>query len=75
VSGASAQEVSPQPNEAQLKAGLEAGIRDSHFAPPIEVSDIFRSPSSYLEPWMLCIRSGLGSGPTHYLLGPLRDQC
>jgi hypothetical protein len=49
-------EVQPQPAEAQLQSGLEASVKDSHFAQPIEVTDLLRSPVSYMEPWMVCIR-------------------
>jgi len=49
-------EVQPQPADAQLQSGLEASVKDSHFAQPIEVTDLLRSPSSYMEPWMVCIR-------------------
>jgi hypothetical protein len=51
-------EVGSQPDEAQLSAGIAAGIKDSHFAPPIEVSDVVRARPSSTPPWMVCIRSG-----------------
>src|SRR5580704_1718297 len=50
-------EVGPQPDQDQLKAGIGAGITDSHFAKPAEVTDLFRAPSNMLEQWMVCIRS------------------
>src|ERR1700721_2832911 len=52
-----APEARPQPDEAQLKAGIAAGIADSHFAKPIEITDLFLAPPNSLDPWMLCIRS------------------
>ena len=50
-------EVQSPPDEVTLKAGIAAGINESHFSPPIEVTDLFRSPSNYVEPWLICIRS------------------
>jgi hypothetical protein len=52
-----APEVGPQPEQEQLTKGITSGINDSHFAKPIEITDLLRSPSSYEEPWMICIRS------------------
>jgi hypothetical protein len=46
------------PNDAQLKSGIVVAISDSHFAPPLEVSDVFRAQASSTQPWMVCIRSG-----------------
>jgi hypothetical protein len=37
-------EVGPQPDQDQLKAGITAGTNDSHFAKPVEVTDLFRAP-------------------------------
>ena len=48
----------PQPEQAQLTGGITSGINDSHFAKPIEITDLLNSPSSYEEPWMICLRSG-----------------
>lgn len=50
-------EPGPQPGQAQLTAGIASGISDSHFAKPIEITDLLPSPASYEEPWMICIRS------------------
>ena len=50
-------EVGPQPDEKQLATGIAAGIKDSQFATPIEITDLLRSPSSFEEEWMVCIRS------------------
>jgi hypothetical protein len=47
----------PPPDEAQLKAGLAALVADSHFAKPVEVTDIIRAPVSSTQPWMVCVRS------------------
>jgi hypothetical protein len=46
------------PDENQLNAGIATGITDSHFAPPIEVTDAISAPASSTQPWMVCIRSG-----------------
>jgi hypothetical protein len=50
-------EVGQPPDQVQLKAGIAAGINDSHFAKPVEVTDLFRAPLSSTAPWMVCIRS------------------
>jgi hypothetical protein len=48
----------PQPDDAALLVGIRQAISDSHFAPPIEVTDLFKAPSSSSNSWMVCIRSG-----------------
>jgi hypothetical protein len=50
-------EVGPQPDQDQLKAGIGGGTIDSHFAKPVEVTDLFRAPPNSTEQWMVCIRS------------------
>ena len=62
VSEPAAPEVSPQPDEASLLAGIRVGINDSHFAPPIEVTDVLRAPPSSSNSWMVCIRGTMPSG-------------
>jgi hypothetical protein len=47
----------PPPNEAQLKAGINQAVSDSHFAKPLEVTDLINAPASSTQPWMVCIRS------------------
>ena len=37
--------------------GLRAAIADSHFAKPVEVTDVISAPASSTQPWMVCIRS------------------
>jgi len=51
----------PPPDETQLKAGLASAISDSHFAKPVEVSDVINAPVSSTQPWMVCIRSAASS--------------
>jgi hypothetical protein len=50
-------EVEPPPDETQLKAGINQAIAESHFAKPVEVSDVINAPPSSTQPWMVCIRS------------------
>jgi hypothetical protein len=50
-------EVGPQPGQEQLTKGIVTGITDSNFAKPVEITELLRSPSSYEEQWMICIRS------------------
>lgn len=45
------------PDEVALKAGVTRAISESHFAKPIEVTDVIRAPLSSTQPWMVCIRS------------------
>jgi hypothetical protein len=61
-------EVEPPPDETQLKAGLNQAISDSHFARPVEVTDVINAPASSTQPWMVCIRSassGDGGRPAY----------
>lgn len=51
------QEESP-PDDTQLSAAIATSASEHHFAPPIEVSDVFRAPPSSTPPWMVCVRSG-----------------
>jgi hypothetical protein len=50
-------EVETPPDEAQLEAGLNQAIAESHFAKPVEVTDVINAPASSTQPWMVCIRS------------------
>jgi hypothetical protein len=54
-------EVESPPDEAQLKAGINQAITDSHFAKPVEVTDVINAPASSTQPWMVCIRSASSS--------------
>jgi hypothetical protein len=58
-------EIGPQPEQEQLKAGIVAGISDSHFAKPIEVTDLFRAPAIMTEQWMVCVRSATSDEARH----------
>ena len=50
-------EQSPKPDEAALAAGMHTAVTDSHFALPIEASDLVRAPEISSSDWMVCIRS------------------
>jgi len=50
-------EIETPPEDAQLKTGLTQAVVDSHFAKPVEVTDVIRAPASSTQPWMVCIRS------------------
>jgi hypothetical protein len=41
----------------KLLTGLTQAISDSHFQPPIEVTDPIGAPVNSTSPWMVCIRS------------------
>jgi hypothetical protein len=45
------------PDGDKLLAGILAAISDSHFQPPIEVSDPISAPVFSTSPWIVCIRS------------------
>jgi hypothetical protein len=57
-------EVGPQPDQTQIAAGVASAINDSHFVPPLEITDLLRSPSNYAEQWMICFRS-VSPDPRH----------
>jgi hypothetical protein len=63
VSEAASPEPSPQPDAANLLAGIRAAINDSHFLPPIEVTDLLRAPAISSNSWMVCIRGTPPVGP------------
>jgi hypothetical protein len=50
-------DVAQPPNPAPLKSGIVAGINDSHFSKPIEVTDVLRAPANMTPQWMVCLRS------------------
>ena len=50
-------EQSPKPDDAALTAGMHTAFTDSHFALPIEASDLVRAPINSSSAWMVCIRS------------------
>jgi len=66
VSEGAGQEVSPQPAEADLLSGIRRAIADSHFGPPIEVTDLLRAPAISSNSWMVCIRGKPPSGPPEW---------
>jgi hypothetical protein len=57
VSETAPPDVVPQPDQPNVLTGIKAAINDSHFAPPIEVTDLISAPPSSSSPWMVCIRS------------------
>jgi hypothetical protein len=65
MAGLPAPEVGAQPDQAHLNAGLATAVSDSHFAKPIEVSDVFRAQPSSTQPWMVCIRSATSDEARH----------
>ena len=60
-------EQSPKPDEAALAAGMHAAFADSHFALPIEASDLVRAPVNSLSAWMVCIRSAQSDETKHIM--------
>jgi len=57
VSEAAAPEAAPPPDGQKLVEGINQAIADSHFDPPIEVTDPIRAPLNSFSQWMVCIRS------------------
>ena len=57
-------DLTPMPNPASISAGIHAAISDSHFTPPIEVTDLFRAPPISSYAWIICIRGTHPVGPT-----------
>jgi hypothetical protein len=53
---AASQDVS-RPPEQKVLEGTKAAVAESHFEPPLEVSDLIRSQPNYTPRWMLCLRS------------------
>jgi hypothetical protein len=47
----------PPPDGEKLLEGVTKAISDSHFQPPIEVTDPIRAQANSTPPWMVCIRS------------------
>ena len=52
-----APEVVAQPDAEKLLTGIKQGIADSHFEPPIEVTDPMSARPNSSSPWLVCIRS------------------
>jgi hypothetical protein len=50
-------EARPQPNADQVSNGIASGTVESHFAKPVEVTDLLRAPPNSVDPWIVCIRS------------------
>jgi hypothetical protein len=48
---------SATPDAQNLIEGIKQGIKDSHFQPPIEVTDLLKAPMNSVNFWMVCIRS------------------
>jgi hypothetical protein len=46
-----------RPPEQKVLEGTKAAMAESHFEPPLEVSDLVRSQPNYTPRWMLCLRS------------------
>jgi hypothetical protein len=57
ISESAAPEIPSPPDQANLLIGTRTAVTDSHFAPPIEVSDLLKAPPISSIPWMVCIRS------------------
>jgi len=57
VAETAAPEALPSPDTQELVRGIKEGINDSHFQPPIEVTDLLKAPSYTVNSWMVCIRS------------------
>jgi hypothetical protein len=51
-----AQDVGP-PSDQQLLAGERQAAAESHFAPPIEATDVIRANPNSTPRWMVCLRS------------------
>jgi hypothetical protein len=47
----------PPPDDEKLLEGIIKATSDSHFQPPIEVTDPIRAQVNSTSPWMVCIRS------------------
>ena len=53
-----AQEIGAPPDTENLLTGIKQGIADSHFQPPIEVTDPISARVNSSSQWLVCIRSG-----------------
>jgi hypothetical protein len=56
-------EVLPQPGSQELTQGILQAIKDSNFAPPIEVTDVLKAPVNSSDNWIICIRGTPPAGP------------
>jgi hypothetical protein len=45
------------PDAQNLVTGIKQGITDSHFKPPIEVTDLLKAPMNSANFWIVCVRS------------------
>ena len=52
-----APEIGAPPDAEKLLTGIKQGIADSHFDPPIEVTDPTSARPNSSSPWLVCIRS------------------
>jgi hypothetical protein len=57
ISESAAPEIPSTPDEKNLLSGTRTAVADSHFAPPIEVTDLLKASPISSNPWMVCIRS------------------
>ena len=46
-----------RPPDQKVADGANAAVVESHLEPPLEISDLMRSPPNYTPPWMICLRS------------------
>jgi hypothetical protein len=57
ISESAAPEIPSPPDEKNLLSGTRTAVADSHFAAPIEVTDLLKASPISSNPWMVCIRS------------------
>jgi hypothetical protein len=46
------------PDAAVIQDGVASAVADSHFEPPIEVTDPIRANPNSSSPWLVCFRTG-----------------
>jgi len=56
----------PQLGQQELIQGIIQAIKESNFAPPIEVTDVLKAPVSSSEYWIVCIRGTPPRGPKNW---------
>ena len=59
-------EALPQPGSQDLTQGILQAIKDSNFAPPIEVTDVLKAPVNSSDNWIICIRGTPPAGPKNW---------
>jgi len=59
-------EALPQPGQQDQTQGILQGIKDSNFAPPIEVTDVLKAPANSSDYWIVCIRGTPPKGPKNW---------